>query len=226
MTIFPCITKTSRSYNQYCPLAKALDILGERWTLLIVRELLSGPKRFKDLQEALAGIGANLLSTRLKEMERNGLVLKGVLPPPGVASVYDLTEHGRALKEPLLALVKWGLPLIAEPRKPDELFVPHWLIHRLMIVFKPEEAEGVAQTYEFRVDGEVFHMRVENGQASGDVGPGYSPDLVWESDSETIKQLIALRTLTPEQSMEKGHVKAGSLENLRRVLRMFDPTRI
>ncbi len=222
MAIFQCPAKTPRSYNQYCSLARALDIVGERWTLLIVRELLSGPKRFKDLQEALMGIGSNLLSTRLKEMERNNLVLKATLPPPGVASVYELTERGSALKETLTSLVRWGIPLMVEPKRPNELFMPHWLLQRMMIAFRPAEAAGVAETYEFRLDREVLHMRVEGGKASGEMGRGYNPDLIWESDSDSFKALLAFKTTTPEQAIESGFVKAGNLETLKRALRIFD----
>ncbi len=220
------MTKASRSYNQYCPLARALDVVGERWTLLVVRELLSGPKRFKDLQHALPGIGANLLSNRLKEMEHSGLVAKGILPPPGVASVYELTERGRALKEALLALVKWGLPFIAEPARPNDTFRPHWLIHRMLIAFKPAEASGVSESYEFRVDGEIYHLSVHNGEVSGDIGHAHNPALVWESDAEAPKAVIALRTMGPEQAIKKGYVRVGNLEILKRLLRIFNPTKM
>lgn len=219
------MTRLPRSYNQYCSLARALDIVGERWTLLIVRELLSGPKRFKDLQNALAGIGANLLSTRLKEMERNGLVLKATLPPPGVASVYDLTEHGRKLEEPLMALIRWGIPLLAEPQRPGELFMPHWLLEGMLSAFNAAEAEGISETYEFHVNNEIFHATVDGGKASGDMGKAYRPALVWMSDSESFMAL-GFRTMTPEQAVEKGHVVSGTAETLKRALRMFDPGRI
>lgn len=218
--------RVSRSYDQYCPLAQALDLVGERWVLLVVRELLSGPKRFKDLQLALPGIGANLLSKRLKEMEHNGLVAKGVLPPPGVASVYELTERGRALKEALLALVRWGLPLVAEPAKPGDFFRPHWLIHRMLIAFKPAEATGLSEAYEFRVDDEIFHLTVHDGHASGDIGRARNPVLVWESDAEASKMVVALRTMRPEEAVKKGYVTVGNLEVLKRVLRVFNTAKM
>lgn len=219
------MTRAPRTYNQYCSLARALDIVGERWTLLIVRELLSGPKRFKDLQQALAGIGANLLSTRLKEMEGNGLVVKGVLPPPGVASVYELTEHGRKLEETLMALIRWGIPLLAEPQRPGELFMPHWLLQGMLSAFNAAEAKGISETYEFHVNGEIFHATVDGGKACGDMGKAYRPALVWKSDSENFMAL-GFRTMTPEQAVEKGLVVTGDAEILKRALRMFDPTRM
>ena len=217
--------KKPRSYNQYCPLARALDIVGERWTPLIVRELLSGPKRFKDLLDALLGIGTNLLSTRLKEMERNSLVLKEMLPPPGVASVYVLTDHGRQLDETLLALTRWGIPLLAQPKKPDELLLPHWILQGMLSAFTAAEAAGVAETYEFHIDNEVFHARVEDGRATGDMGSGYKPSLICSSNSE-IFMAIAFRVMSPEQGMQTGCIKVGDIEVLKRVLRIFDPTKI
>lgn len=216
------MSKESRSYNQYCPLARTLDVLGERWTLLIVRELLSGPKRFKDLQDALVGIGTNLLSSRLKEIERNGLVVRAKLPPPGVAAVYELTEHGRKLDETLLAMIRWGIPLLATPKKPDEYFMPHWLLHGMLSAFKPGLAQGISESYEFHVDEEVFHTRVQHGQASGDMGKCHAPDLVWKSDSERFMALV-FRVITPEQALAEGLVQVGDTAILNRVLALFDP---
>lgn len=216
------MTKAARSYNQYCPLARALDIVGERWTLLIVREMLSGAKRFKDLQDSLAGIGPNLLSSRLKDMERNGLVTRATLPPPGVASVYKLTEHGRNLKETLFALVRWGIPLLATPKKPDESFKPHWLLHGMLCAFNAAEAVGVSETYEFQVNNEIFHARVQDGQVSGDMGKGHQPDLIWVSSSDEYMAL-AFRMMSAKQAMKRGLVTVGNLEVLERVLRLFDP---
>lgn len=219
------MTKESRSYNQYCPLARTLDVLGERWTLLIVRELLSGPKRFKDLQDALAGIGTNLLSSRLKEIERNGLIVRAKLPPPGVASVYELTEHGRKLDETLLSLIRWGIPLLAKPKKADEYFMPHWLLHGMLSAFNPSLAQGISETYEFHVDEEVFHTRVHDGQASGDMGKGHNPDLVWVSNSEQFMGLV-FRLNTPQQAFAEGLIKVGNVAIVERVLHIFDPISI
>ncbi|HAT33986.1 MAG TPA: transcriptional regulator [Janthinobacterium sp.] len=216
------MTKETRSYNQYCPLARTLDVLGERWTLLIVRELLSGPKRFKDLQDALVGIGTNLLSARLKEIERNGLVARAKLPPPGVASVYELTEHGRKLDETLLSLIRWGIPLLAEPKRPTDYFMPHWMLHGMLSTFKPSLAHGLVETYEFHVDNEVFHTHVRDGHASGDMGKGHHPCLVWESDSESFMALV-FNLMTPQQAHERGYIKTGTVEMVQRVLRIFDP---
>ena len=214
-------TKT-RSYNQYCPLARALDIIGERWTLLIVRELLTGPKRFKDLKDALLGLGTNLLSARLKEMEANGLIKRAKLPPPGVASVYELTVHGEQLYEAILAIVRWGVPLLAEPKKPDEYFMPHWLLHGMLSSFNKPAAQELSDTYEFHVDGEIFHITLANGEASGDMGKGHNPDLVWESSSADFMN-FAFRLMPARQAHASGFIKKGDTTVTQRVLNLFDP---
>src|SRR5438093_5029966 len=110
-----------RSYGQYCPLAKTLDLVGERWTLLLVRELALGPRRFTDLQTNLPGIGTSMLSSRLKHLEQHGIAERTRLPPPAASAVYELTTHGLGLWRALLPLVRWGTRLLGE-RTPDEVF--------------------------------------------------------------------------------------------------------
>lgn len=99
---------TQRSYNQYCPIAHALDLIGERWSLLIVRDLLLGPKRFSDLRAGLPGLGTNILTDRLKGLEEAGVIARRILPPPAASAVYELTPYGRGLDGPLQALAQWG----------------------------------------------------------------------------------------------------------------------
>src|SRR2546421_12497777 len=98
----------TRSYQQFCGIARALDLAGERWALLVVRELVLGPKRFTDLRAGLPGIGSNVLAARLKELEQNGVVARRRLPPPAASAVYELTEYGRELEEVVLAFGRWG----------------------------------------------------------------------------------------------------------------------
>jgi DNA-binding HxlR family transcriptional regulator len=113
----------SRTYDQYCPIARSLDLLGERWTLLLVRELLTGPRRFSDLRTALPGLSPNLLTTRLRALEAAGLVRRRELPPPAARLVYELTDRGRALEPVLFELARWGLPFLDLPD--DEGPAPH-----------------------------------------------------------------------------------------------------
>jgi DNA-binding HxlR family transcriptional regulator len=120
-----------RSYDQYCPLSRALDVIGERWTALIVRELLAGPRRYTDLHADLPGVSTDVLATRLKEMEHDGLVTRRRLPPPGAAAVYELTPRGRDLLTALTALADWGAEDLGEPRPTDALR-GHWFALPLM----------------------------------------------------------------------------------------------
>src|SRR5438270_4362488 len=116
-----------RSYGQFEGLANALDAIGERWTLLLVRELLLGPRRYKDLLEGLPGIGTNLLARRLKELQGAGVIEKRTLPAPAGSSVYELTERGRGLEPALVALAGWGLVAMEEPSRTDVLR-PAWAV--------------------------------------------------------------------------------------------------
>ena len=190
--------------------------------MLIVREFMSGPKRFTDLQESLVGIGTNLLSVRLKEMEKHGIISRRKLPPPGVASVYELTEHGRRLDETLMSLVRWGIPLLAAPKGELEHFKPHWLLHGMLSAFKKSLANGVSGTYEFQVAEEIFHIQVRDGQAIGDMGHAYKSDLLWVSDSKRFMELV-FRVITPDEAIQAGELRKGTKKLLERVLNLFDP---
>ena len=99
---------SKRSYGQYCGLAHALDLVGERWSLLVIRELMTGPKRYKDLLKRLPGIGTNLLAKRLKFLEEQSILMRRILPPPASTEAYDLTEFGRELEPVLIGLAQWG----------------------------------------------------------------------------------------------------------------------
>jgi DNA-binding HxlR family transcriptional regulator len=111
----------AKTYDQYCPVAVTLDLVGERWTLLIIRELLGGPLRYTDLQAALKGIPPNLLADRLRDLEANGLVEKQVLPPPAARSVFALTDDGRALDRVVRDLARWGLRRLEPPDPGDHV---------------------------------------------------------------------------------------------------------
>ena len=115
-----------RSYNQYCGLAYALDIVGERWTILIIRELMAGPRRFKDLMDGLPGINTNLLSARLKTLQKQGVISRRILPPPAGSVVYELTALGQALETTLLELGKWGSQFVPPSAngRPCSMWVP------------------------------------------------------------------------------------------------------
>lgn len=152
-----------RSYAQFCPLAVALDVVGDRWTLLIVRELLFlGPRRFTDLAAGLPGIAPNLLSARLKALEAAGLVERAQLPPPAGSTVYRLTPDGEGLREPVLALARWGMPRLG-PLPPAERLRPELPVIVMRAAFDAEAARGVTETYELALDDTRLSLHVDDG---------------------------------------------------------------
>jgi DNA-binding HxlR family transcriptional regulator len=152
----------SKRYDQYCPVAHALGLVGERWALLIVRELLHGPQRYTDLAANLPKIGTNILSSRLKDLESGGIVTKRRLPPPAASQVYELTEYGRALKPVIRELAIWGIRSLGPPSL-DNAPAPHWLEHALETVFAPVAPAG---SFEFRVGEDVASI------SEGEARPG------------------------------------------------------
>ena len=160
----------SKRYDQYCPVAHALGLVGERWALLIVRELLHGPQRYTDLTANLPGIGTNILAARLKDLEACGILAKRRLPPPAASQVYELTEYGQALKPVVRELAVWGIQSLGPPSF-DNAPAPHWLEDALDTVFAPVAPEG---SFEFHVGDEV--ASVVDG--AGRPGPVESADVV------------------------------------------------
>ena len=194
--------KKRRSYDQYCTVARALDVVGERWTLLLVRELSTGPKRFKDLLEGLPGIGTNLLAARLKALEGEGIVRRATLPPPAGSNVYELTGLGRGLEPVIVALSRWGAQLLGAPREEDDLR-PGWAAVAMRSAVESGAISGSLAVYEFRIDGEVFHLRVGDGEAEARQGPASDADLVLIGDAETFLALASKR-LEPKEAVESG----------------------
>jgi DNA-binding HxlR family transcriptional regulator/putative sterol carrier protein len=218
----PGRTKSRRSYDQYCALARGLDVIGERWTLLIVRDLLLGPKRYKDLLEGLPGIGTNLLADRLHEMERLGLVERAVLPPPAGSSVYQLTEAGQGLEPALMALGRWGARYLpGGPRKSDVL-VPRAYFVAIRAAFRPELAEGIRESYEFRIGNlGVFEVRVEDGKTFTAERQGSNPDVVFSMDVQTLNNLL-FQIVSPAKAIAAGQVTVkGDPAALERFIKIF-----
>ena len=174
----------AKRYDQYCPVAHALELVGERWALLVVRELMRGPKRYTDLAEAL-GIGTNILAARLRDLEACGVVTKRVLPPPAASRVYELTDYGRELKAAMRELALWGARSLGPPSAEHEL-VPGWLVNALDAVLAPVAPPG---RFEFRVGAEIASI------VDGEVQPGPidQPDVVVEGDPEGIYYMFVDR---------------------------------
>ena len=182
-----------RSYRQQCALAHTLDLVGERWTLLIIREMLTGPKRFTDLQHNLPGIGTNLLAVRLRELEDTKVVQRGTLPPPAASSIYELTSDGRRLENAIVELAGWGLRSIDVPVHGDHRRSPWSLLALRALAFEMAPANLIARI-EFRVNGEVFHGRIGKAKLSVEQGASWEePDLVVTVDSDTLILIVTGR---------------------------------
>ncbi len=176
-----------RRYDLYCPVTHALRLVGERWALLLVLELMGGPKRYTDLAEALPGIGTNILADRLRDLEAGGIVAKRKLPPPAASRVYELTEYGLALRPAIRELALWGARSLGPPTDADELF-PGWLVNALDTVVAALAPPG---RFEFRVGDEV--ASIVDGEAQA--GPVDDPDVVVETDPQGIYHMFVDRRL-------------------------------
>lgn len=210
-----------RTYNQYCATARTLDLVGERWTLLLIRELLTGPKRFRDLQASLRGLGTGLLAARLKHLEHEGLAHKITLPPPARTPAYALTEAGEELGPAILELARWGLKWAMGERRESETFHPGWAVLGLRACFDTEAAAGLRALYEFRIGDELFHARIDDGTIEARHGPAQHPDATI-TISETAFLDVTSRTLTLADAIESGAASAsGDREALRRLKDLF-----
>lgn len=175
----------AKSYHQYCPIACALDLVGERWSLLIVRELLEhGELRYSDLNASLDGCGTNILAARLKQLEQGGVVRRRRLPPPAPATVYELTEYGQGLRPVMHQLAHWGAHVMGPPH--DEDLAPGWLVGALQMTF-PQTA--TAARVEFRIGAEVASLA--DGEARA--GATGEPDVVVIGDAADFYRLVVDR---------------------------------
>ncbi|MBB3037911.1 winged helix-turn-helix transcriptional regulator [Hoyosella altamirensis] len=189
-----------RSYRQYCAVAKALDVVGDRWTLLIVRELLlRGGCRFTDLQRELPGIATNLLSERLKELEQHAIVTREAAAPPVATTLYHLTDTGRDLEPVVRALLRWGVRFMPNPTG-DEAFRSHWLTFPVSELLRDSEPDGPPASIEVRTNDQPAVIEIADGEVTSRVGVATSPDLVLEGDAPTI-----LGVLTGMLGMTEAH---------------------
>ncbi|MGI5405282.1 winged helix-turn-helix transcriptional regulator [Streptomyces chartreusis] len=190
-----------RSYEQTCYIARSLDILGERWTLLIVRELTLGPRRYGDLLGALPGIGTNLLATRLRDLEQNDIVRRAALPGPGRAAAYVLTARGEALTPALAALADWGAGL---PEPPSHHTGRAAWIMVAMRLTAPQQAAAFDTITELQVGGEVLWLHGDGSQVRLAVGPApVTPGLRLTCERATFYALAAGR-MTVDEACESG----------------------
>ncbi|MEU3614451.1 winged helix-turn-helix transcriptional regulator [Streptomyces sp. NPDC006872] len=202
-----------RSYDQYCSAARALDTVGDRWTLLIVRELLAGPRRYTDLHADLPGVSTDVLASRLKDMERDGLATRRRLPPPGAAYVYELTARGRELLPVLQALGKWGEAELGE-RRPTDAVRAHWFALPLL---RGLEGEGLV---EVRLDEGEFHLYVgaEGVPVYGDGPAPAEPDARLVLDVDTCMG-VAQGELSVLDAVRAGRIDVSGDSALAKALR-------
>ena len=208
---------TRRSYRQNCPLARALDAVGERWTLLIIRELLLGPLRYGEIQERLPGIGTNLLADRLKHLERLGLVQR-VPDDPG--HHWTLTEAGRGLEPSLMAMIRWAMKTRL-PSRPADSGRPEWDLVAMKALFRPDPSGETDGRYQLVLNGLRAALTVTAGRLTAEAGAAGTADAVVEMDSAT-GWMLATRSLSPDQALESGRLRiAGDRTRCLRLLERF-----
>jgi DNA-binding HxlR family transcriptional regulator len=176
-----------RSYREYCAIARSLDLLGQRWTLLIVRDLFLGPQRYSDLLAGLPGIATDILTARLRTLEAEGLVRRRELPPPAHTTVYELTEAGRRLGPVIRALGEVGLDLLGTPA-PDEPVNAGPVVMSLMLRFQGDP--DLAETYGLEIDGQEFGVVVERGTVRSERGVPSDPAVTVRTDARTLVLLL------------------------------------
>jgi DNA-binding HxlR family transcriptional regulator/putative sterol carrier protein len=179
---------TTRTYDDGCAAAHALDLVGERWALLVVRELLLGPKRFTDLRSGLPHASPNVLAQRLRDLEAAGVVRRGKLPPPAASKIYELTEWGRDLEPVIIALGRWGVRSPTKP--PDAELGVDSLILSFRTMFDPDQAEGLDASYELRLGEDRFRAEVAEGRLEIERGNAEQPDATVEADAGTLAGLV------------------------------------
>lgn len=178
-----------RTYGDACGIARALDVVGERWALLVVRELLLGPKRFTDLRDGLPHLSPDVLAQRLRELEQAGVVRRGKLPPPAGSRVYELTEWGRELEPVILGLGRWGSRRAPFPPEHGELGVDS-LVLALKTLFDPSRADGLMGTFELRLGEQTFAARVADGRLDVARGAAGAPGATVSASPGTLEEVL------------------------------------
>jgi len=210
---------SKRTYGDRCGIARALDVIGERWALLVIRELLLGPKRFTDLRAGLPRIGPDVLSERLRDLERNGLVQRRELGPPAAARVYELTERGRGLEPVVLELGRWGsaapVPSGDAPLGPDSTMIA------LKTMFDPAAAGSLDATYTVTLDQHPFAVAVAGGRLEIAHGAAADPDAELDTDPRTLVEILWRGASVTDAERSGSLTLDGSRSAARSLLRLF-----
>jgi DNA-binding HxlR family transcriptional regulator len=212
--------RPAKQYDQFCPTARSLDILGERWTLLVVRDLLMGPRRYTDLREALPGIATDLLTARLRTLEDAGYVRRRKLPKPTPVTIYELTDSGRRLGLVVLELARIGLDHLGAPTADDNID-PDALVLSLRASFNPGDDQQLEASYQLEVDGEPFAVTVGEGRADTARGTADDPQMTISASASTLAQLLC-GTAEPDEAIATGTLElTGPRPQLDRFLQTF-----
>ncbi len=212
----------SRSYGQHCAIAKSLDLVGDRWTLLIVRDLLTGPKRYVDLHSGLAPIATDMLAGRLRDLERNGLVRKRGLPKPATGNVYELTADGVALEDVLNEFARWGRHLLAN-RDSGDIFRPDWLVRAVRAYVRPDRS-GPDLVLRFAAPEGGATIRITSDGVEA-VADDVAADVTLTGQADVLAVAI-----DPDQAAEmvaagRLHI-AGQSDQVRRLAEVIAPPRV
>jgi len=181
---------SSRKYGQACSVSRVLDQLGSRWTLLIVRDLLVGPRRFGELLANSPSMGPNLLTDRLRELQEQGIITK-VAAPGESASTYVLTDKGLALEPVVLSMARWGMHYATVDESSPGTNRPDLLVVAFRAAFVPERAQGVKEVYEFRIDDTIFFAQIDNTVLRTGLGTATNPAFILTTDSQTFGEIAA-----------------------------------
>lgn len=207
-------------YQQYCALARALDAIGDRWTLLIVRELRLGPRRFTDLVDGLPGISRKLLTDRLRDLEREGVIRRGKLPPPAARQVYELTDDGRDLASAMTGLIAWGARRL-DQRASEDAFHPRWPAVAMAALADREAARGVRETYQFVIEDSLFHFIVDDGSVEVHDGRAEDPHVVVTTDEQTWAAIATGETSASSAAAAGALAITGDRESAKRLDQIF-----
>jgi DNA-binding HxlR family transcriptional regulator/putative sterol carrier protein len=198
---------TTRTYGDGCATARALDLVGERWALLVVRELLLGPKRFTDLRRGLPNASPNVLSERLRELERAGIVRRRTLPPPAGSRIYELTDWGLELEEIVMSLGRWAA---RSPTPPSDAPIASAdsIILALRARFESGAAPGLRASYEVRLGDDRFRIQVADDEIKVARGEAHQPDAIIETDPDTLNSVLwGTRSLADAQRSRRMTVE-------------------
>ncbi len=214
---------SKRTYGQFCPIAYSLDLIGDRWTLLVLRELMFGPRRFTDLYAALPGIGKNLLSRRLKQLEQEAVIRRRKLPPPAPAAVYELAERGLPLRHILADLSRWGLPLMWSGSLEQHHLGVVALMNAFGALFQFNDSKAVEAIGEFHIGEEIFQVRVHMGDIGISPGQPEMPSFVVEGAAKLVLSLLVGSGPTPAEALSASRFNflKGGLSELEDFLNAF-----